>query len=47
MKLKMTAIEKAIFDTNNNICKNIKNIDASERGFLSQNVLSCVHAILM
>lgn len=36
----MTAIEKAIFDTNNNICKNIKNIDASERGFLSQNVLS-------
>ncbi|MCR5436227.1 MAG: ATP-dependent RecD-like DNA helicase [Treponema sp.] len=36
----MTAIDKAILDTNENICKNIKNIDASERGFLSQNILS-------
>ena len=36
----MTAIEKAIIDTNSNICKNIKSIDASERGFLSQNILS-------
>ena len=35
----MTAIDKAILDTNENICKNIKNIPSNERGFLSQNLL--------
>lgn len=36
----MTAIDRAIFDTNINICKNISNINFSERGFISQNILS-------
>ena len=36
----MTAIDKAILDTNSVICKNISKFDASERGLLSQNILS-------
>lgn len=36
----MTAIDKAILDTNSVICKNISKFDVSERGLLSQNILS-------
>ena len=36
----MTAIDKAILDTDKVICGNISKFDASERGFLSQNLLS-------
>ena len=36
----MTAIDKAILDTNENICKNISKFSPDERGFLSQNLLS-------
>ncbi len=35
----MTAIDKAILDTSENICKNINKCTPSERGFLSQNLL--------
>jgi DNA replication protein DnaC len=36
----MESIEKEIANINNNICKNIDQIDDSERGFMSQNILS-------
>ncbi len=36
----MDAIEKEISNINKNICKNIDQIDNSERGFMSQNILS-------
>ena len=36
----MSAIDNAILDTNNNITNNISRFDASERGLLSQNILS-------
>ena len=36
----MTAIDKAILDTDTNICKNISKADISDRGFQSQNILS-------
>lgn len=36
----MLAIDKAINDTNEVICKNISKFDSSERGLLSQNILS-------
>lgn len=36
----MTAIDKAILDADTNICKNISKFDDSERGLLSQNILS-------
>lgn len=36
----MLNIDKAIYDTNLNICKNISRFDSSERGLLSQNILS-------
>lgn len=36
----MTAIDKAILDTDKVICGNISKFDASERGLLSQNILS-------
>ncbi|MBO4829162.1 MAG: AAA family ATPase [Fibrobacter sp.] len=36
----MTSIEKAILDCNSVICKNISYFDESERGLLSQNILS-------
>lgn len=39
MDKKISAIDKAILDTNNNICKNIDKFNASERGFWSQNIL--------
>ena len=35
----MTAIDKAINDTNSNICKNIAQSTILERGFISQNIL--------
>ena len=35
----MLDIDKAIYDTNTNICKNISKYDVSERGFISQNIL--------
>lgn len=37
---KMLTIDKAIYDTNEVICKNINKFDSSERGLLSQNILS-------
>ena len=36
----MLRIDQAILDTNNVICKNISKFDDSERGLLSQNILS-------
>jgi len=36
----MNLIEKQITDINQNICKNIDKTDDSERGFISQNILS-------
>lgn len=36
----MMKIDKAIFDTDKVICRNISRFDASERGLLSQNILS-------
>lgn len=36
----MSKIDKAILDTNANICSNIHKFDDSERGLLSQNILS-------
>ena len=36
----MTAIDKAILDTDKVICGNISKFDSSERGLLSQNILS-------
>lgn len=36
----MTAIDKAILDADTNICKNISKFDDSDRGLLSQNILS-------
>mgnify|MGYP004496483247 FL=1 len=36
----MLTIDKAIYDTNEVICKNINKFDSSERGLLSQNILS-------
>lgn len=36
----MSAIDNAILDTSNNITNNISRFDASERGLLSQNILS-------
>lgn len=36
----MLKIDKAIFDTDTVICKNISKFDDSERGLLSQNILS-------
>lgn len=36
----MYQIDKAIFDTDKIICKNISKFDATERGLLSQNILS-------
>lgn len=36
----MDPIEKEIVNINGNICKNIDQIDDSERGFMSQNILS-------
>lgn len=36
----MLAIDKAIIDTDKVICNNISKFDASERGLLSQNILS-------
>lgn len=36
----MLRIDRAILDTNSVICKNISKFDASERGLLSQNILS-------
>lgn len=36
----MLKVDKAIFDTNKVICKNISVFDNSERGLLSQNILS-------
>lgn len=36
----MTAIDKAILDTDKVICGNISKFNASERGLLSQNILS-------
>lgn len=36
----MLNIDKAIKDTNDVICKNIGKFDSSERGLLSQNILS-------
>lgn len=36
----MDAIEKQIANINQNICKNIDQIDGSDRGFMSQNILS-------
>ena len=36
----MTTIDKAILDTDSNICKNINRFDNSDRGLLSQNILS-------
>lgn len=36
----MLKVDEAIYDTNKVICKNISVFDASERGLLSQNILS-------
>ena len=36
----MIKIDKAILDTDKVICRNISRFDASERGLLSQNILS-------
>ena len=36
----MLKIDRAIFDTDRVICKNIDRFDRSERGLLSQNILS-------
>lgn len=36
----MSKIDKAILDTDRIICKNISKFDLSERGLLSQNILS-------
>ena len=36
----MFRIDKAIYDTDSAICKNIDRIDSYERGFLSQDILS-------
>ena len=36
----MMKIDKAILDTDKVICRNISRFDASERGLLSQNILS-------
>ncbi|MBN6712334.1 hypothetical protein JFL47_14165 [Haemophilus haemoglobinophilus] len=36
----VSKIDKAILDTNKIICENIKRFDDSERGLLSQNILS-------
>ncbi len=36
----MLKIDQAILDTNGVICRNISKFDASERGLLSQNILS-------
>lgn len=36
----MFRIDKAIYDTDSAICKNIDRFDSSERGLLSQNILS-------
>lgn len=36
----MVSIDKAILDCNSAICKNISHFDESERGLLSQNILS-------
>lgn len=36
----MFRIDKAIYDADSAICKNIDRFDSSERGLLSQNILS-------
>lgn len=36
----MKQIDRAIFETDKVICKNISRFDDSERGLLSQNILS-------
>ena len=36
----MFRIDKAIYDADAAICKNIDRFDSSERGLLSQNILS-------
>ena len=36
----MLMVDRAIFDTNKVICRNIAVFDDSERGLLSQNILS-------
>ena len=36
----MNAIDKAILDADTKICKNISKFDDSDRGLLSQNILS-------
>ena len=38
--MNMLMVDEAIFDTNKVICRNISIFDASERGLLSQNILS-------
>lgn len=40
MEVIMSKIDKAILDTDRIICKNISKFDLSERGLLSQNILS-------
>ena len=41
----MFRIDKAIYDTDSAICKNIDRFDSSERGLLSQNRI--VHIVLI
>ena len=36
----MFRIDKAIYDADTAICKNIDHFDSSERGLLSQNILA-------
>ena len=36
----MLRVDKAILDTNENICENISNLKDIDRGLLSQNILS-------
>lgn len=42
----MLKIDEAIFDTDKVICKNISKFDTTERGLLSQNILSQVRNLV-
>lgn len=42
----MLRIDTQIQDINNNICKNIKNINILDRGFVSQNILAQIRNLV-